>query len=242
MRSDIQGLEITVGELKHLSGAGPDRLYRPATATKFAREGLKTVGLIILVLISCLLLVRIFPTAYLFWFAIHLTAIAGLIFEDVWKIRCSRQNKHLINLFDDVDRYNGIIKAIEINDQIEDAGNSGVKIGGRSKVIQALQLIRDDLVRALKTERIFRENKKFVATNSELFTTNLISLNALQISDRASEQGRLLNEALQVALGVQAEMKKLQNPDSAKKKNMENISKVCRIGVNLSQACYQSTV
>jgi len=213
MRADIQGLEITAGELKRLSGAGPDRVYRPATATKFAREALKTVGLIFLVVISCLLLVVIFPRVYLVWIALHLTAIAGLIFEDLWKIRCSRQNKHLINLFDDVDRYNGIIRAIEINDKIEDAGNSGVKIGDRSKDIQALQLIRDDLVRALKTERIFRQNKKFVATNSELFATNLIALNALQISDRASEQGRLLNEALQVALGVQSEMKKLQNRD-----------------------------
>ncbi|MEG4319020.1 MULTISPECIES: hypothetical protein [unclassified Microcoleus] len=215
MRADIQGLEITVGELKHLCGAGPDRLYRPASATKFAREALKTVGLIVLVLISCWLLVAIFPRAYLVWFALHLAAIAGLIFEDAWKIWCSHQNKHLVNLFDDVERYNGIIKAIEINDKIEDAGNAFVKIGDRSKVIQALQLIREDLVRALKTERILRENKKFVATNSELFANNLIALNAMQISDRASEQGRLLNEALQLAVGVQAEMKKLQDRNAA---------------------------
>lgn len=215
MRADIQGLQITVGELKHLSGAGPDRVYRPASATKFAREALKTVGLIVLVLISCWLLVAIFPRAYVLWLALHLAAIVGLIFEDAWKIRCSRQNPHLINLFDDVDRYNGIIKAIEINDKIEDAGNVEVKIGDRAKVIQALQLIRDDLVRALKTERILRENKKFVATNSELFANNLRTLNALQISDRASEQGRLLNEALQLAIGVQAEMKKLQDRNAA---------------------------
>ena len=182
MRADIQGLEITVGELKHLTGTGPDRVYRPPTVTKFAREALKTVG---------------------------------LIFEDAWKIQCSRQNQHLINLFDDVDRYNGIIEAIAINDRIEDAGNAEVKIGDRAKVIEALQLIRDDLVRALKTERILRENKKFVDTNSELFANNLKSLNALQISDRASEQGRLLNEALQVAVGVQAEMKKLQDRNGA---------------------------
>ncbi|MEG4804384.1 hypothetical protein QUB63_26540 [Microcoleus sp. ARI1-B5] len=214
MRPDIQGLEITVGELKHLCGAGPDRVYRPASATKFAREALKTVGLIVLVLISCWLLVLIFPRAYLFWFALHLAAIAGLIFEDAWKIMCS-QNKHLINLFDDVDRYNGIIKAIEINDKIEDAGNAQVKIGDRSKVIQALQLIREDLVRALKTERILRKNKKFVATNSELFANNLRTLNALQISDRSSQPGRLLNEALQLAVGVQAEMKKLQDRNAA---------------------------
>jgi hypothetical protein len=215
MRADIQGLEISVGELKRLSGAGPDRVYRPASATKFAREALKTVGLIVLVLISCWLLVAIFPRAYLFWFALHLAAIAGLIFEDAWKIWCSSQNKHLINLFDDVDRYNGIIKAIEINDKIEDAGNAEVKVGDRPKVIQALQLIRNDLVRALKTERILRENKKFVATNSELFANNLRTLNSLQISDRTSEQGRLLNEALQLAIGVQAEMKKLQDRNAA---------------------------
>ncbi|MEG4249955.1 hypothetical protein QUB37_01955 [Microcoleus sp. AT3-A2] len=215
MRADIQGLEITLGELKHLTGAGPDRVYRPPTATKFAREALKTVGLIVLVLISCWLLVAIFPRAYLLWFALHLVAIVGLILEDAWKIRCSRQNKDLINLFDDVDRYNGIIEAIAINDQIEDAGNAEVKIGDRAKVIEALQLIRDDLVRALKTERILRENKKFVDTNSELFANNLRTLNALQISDRASEQGRLLNEALQVAVGVQAEMKKLQARNAA---------------------------
>ncbi|WP_373534646.1 hypothetical protein [Microcoleus sp.] len=214
MRADIQGLEITVGELRHLCGAGPDRVYRPATATNFAREVLKTVGLIVLVVISCWLLVAIFPRAYLFWFALHLAAICGLIFEDAWKI-WSSQNKDLINLFDDVDRYNGIIKAIEINDRIEDAGNAEVKIGDRAKVIQALQAIREDLVRALKTERILRENKKFVATNSELFANNLRTLNALQISDRASKQGRLLNEALQLATEVQAEMKKLQDRNAA---------------------------
>lgn len=214
MRADIQGLEITVGELRHLCGAGPDRVYRPATATNFAREVLKTVGLIVLVIISCWLLVAIFPRAYLFWFALHLAAICGLIFEDAWKI-WSSQNKDLINLFDDVDRYNGIIKAIEINDRIEDAGNAEVKIGDRAKVIQALQAIREDLVRALKTERILRENKKFVATNSELFANNLRTLNALQISDRASKQGRLLNEALQLATEVQAEIKKLQDRNAA---------------------------
>ncbi|MEG4228665.1 hypothetical protein QUA35_21825 [Microcoleus sp. N9_B2] len=219
MRADIQGLEITIGELKHLTGAGPDRVYRPPTATKFAGEALKTVGLIVLVLISCWLLVAIFPIAYLLCFALHLVAILGLILEDAWKIRCSRQNQHLINLFDDVDRYNGIIAAIAINDQIEDAGNAEVKIGDRAKVIQALQLIRDDLVRALKTERILRENKKFVATNSELFANNLRNLNALQISDRSSQPGRLLNEALQVAVGVQAEMKKLQDRNAANFKN-----------------------
>lgn len=210
MRADIQGLEITIGELKHLSGVRPDCAYRPATATKFVREGLKTLGLIVLVLISYFLVVEIFPAAYLWAVALHLAATAGLIFEDARKIIRSRANKHLINLFDDVDRYNAIVKAIEINDRIEEAGNSEVKIADRAKVVQALQLVRDDLVRALKTERILRENQKFVTAHTELFATNLKALNGLQIGNPASERGRLLNEALQLALAVQAEMKKLQ--------------------------------
>jgi len=210
MRPDIQGLEITKGELKRLSGIAQDRTYRPPGLGKFMAEGLKTLAIIILVAISCLLLMLIFPRDYLLLILGHLVIIIILIIDDISKIWLSSRNKHLVNLFDDVDRYNAIIKAIEVNDRIEEAGNSKVSINNRLEVIEALKLIRDDLVRALKTERILRENQKFVATNSEMFTTNFRALTALQIGDRASEQGRLLNEALQLAVGVQEEMRKLQ--------------------------------
>ena len=215
MRPDIQGLEITEGELKRLSGVGTDRTYRPPALRKFVSEGLKTLAVIALVAISCLLLLLIFPTYYLLLIALHLAAALALIVDDVWKIWLSSRNKHLINLFDDVDRYNAIIKAIEVNDNIEEAGNQKVSIRNREQVIEALHLIREDLIRALKTERILRENKKFVSSNSGMFDTNFRALTALQINDRASEQGRLLNEALQVAVGVQEEMKKLQERNTS---------------------------
>jgi hypothetical protein len=38
-----------------------------------------------------------------------------------------------------------------------------------------------------------------------------MALNALQINDKASEHGRLLNEALQIVVDVQEEMRKLQD-------------------------------
>jgi hypothetical protein len=97
--------------------------------------------------------------------------------------------KSVRRLVKEVDRYNAVIKAVNINDQLEEA----------------------DLVRALKTERILRENKKFIAKNPQLFTTNLTALTALQVSDQASEYGRVLDQALQIAVGVQEEMRKLQN-------------------------------
>ena len=81
----------------------------------------------------------------------------------------------------------------------------------REKVIAALKLTRNDLIRALKTERILRENQNFILRNTELFTNNLATLTAMQVTEEATEHGRLLNEALQIALDVQLEMKRLQN-------------------------------
>lgn len=68
-------------------------------------------------------------------------------------------------LLNDVERYNSVIKAIDINDQIEEAGNPGVSLKERQKVLEALELTRSDLVRALKTERILRENKNLLSVD-----------------------------------------------------------------------------
>lgn len=87
----------------------------------------------------------------------------------------------------------------------------GVGLSDRERVIQALGVMKADIVRVLKTERILRENKNFIAKHPQLFTTNLMDLTALQVSDRASEYGRVLDQALQIAVGVQEEMIKLQN-------------------------------
>jgi hypothetical protein len=119
--------------------------------------------------------------------------------------------KSVRRLLKEVDRYNAVIKAVDINDRLEEAGNPGMGLSDREKVIQALSLMKVDLVRALKTERILRENKTFIAKHPQMFTTNLTTLTALQLSDKASEYGRVLDQALQVAVGVQEEMRQLQN-------------------------------
>ncbi|MEN9222832.1 MAG: hypothetical protein Q6M04_10385 [Thermostichus sp. BF3_bins_97] len=58
--------------------------------------------------------------------------------------------------------------------------------------------------------RILRQNQAFIENTSELFASNRATLTALQVSEQASEQGRLLETALQIALDVRAEMRKLQ--------------------------------
>jgi hypothetical protein len=134
-----------------------------------------------------------------------------LIWEKRRKIVRENMTTSLDILLQDVERFNSVIKAIEINDQIEAAGNPEVSLKERRKVIDALKLTKADLIRALKTERILRENKNFIISNTELFTNNLAALTAMQVNEQASEHGRLLNEALQIALDVQYEMKNLQS-------------------------------
>ena len=58
-----------------------------------------------------------------------------------------------------------------------------------------------------------RENKKFISRNPALFENNLIALTTLQVDDQASEQGRLLDEALQIALSTQEELRRFQKRD-----------------------------
>ncbi len=211
MRPDLQGLQITKGELRRLTGVGIGDLLNPPTLPKFLSEIAQSLLIIILMAVSGLFLNYLFPGSRPLLIAAYLLASLGLIVEDVKKINFSLKNKTLVSLFDDVDRYNDVIKAIDINDQLEAAGNPEVSLTDREKVIAALELTREDLVRALRTERILRAHRSFIARNPELFANNLMALTALQVSDRASEHGKLLNEALQIAVSAQAEMRKLQD-------------------------------
>lgn len=159
---------------------------------------INTPSWVLLIIFSCVGCVSTQVLLYYWW-------------RNQQKILKKNMTTSLDILLKDVERYNSVIKAIDINDQIEDAGNAGVSIKEREKVIAALKLTKADLIRALRTERILRENKNFILSNTELFTNNLATLTAMQVTEQATEHGRLLNEALQIALDVQYEMKTLQS-------------------------------
>lgn len=211
LRPDLQGLPLTRGELKYLTGIPVGKLLKPPIFVSFLSELFQSFLIAILIIIAAFFLYYIFPDHKLLLIGLSFLCSTGLFLDDVRKLMFSWQNKTLIHLFEDVERYNDVIQAIDINDQIEAAGNLDVSLQDREKVIAALELTRADLVRALRTERILRKNKQFIAKNPELFANNLTALAALQIHDQASEQGRLLNEALQIALNAQAEMRHLQD-------------------------------
>lgn len=55
-----------------------------------------------------------------------------------------------------------------------------------------------------------RDNKKLLANNQDVVVNNLANLQTLQVSSQAGEYGQLLNQSLQIALDVQAEIRKLK--------------------------------
>jgi hypothetical protein len=141
-----------------------------------------------------------------------LALVPVLVILARWFWRRKTCPKSLTKLLDEVDEYHEVIQAIDINDQLDTAVNTQSNINDRDKVIGALQLIREDLVRALKTERILRDNKKLLANNQDLFVNNLANLQALQVSTEAGEYAQLLNQSLQIAVDVQSQIRNLRSP------------------------------
>ncbi|AUT04246.1 hypothetical protein CLI64_06680 [Nostoc sp. CENA543] len=237
MRNDLQGLEISQKELQKLTNLpvkdelviiiNPLKEIGKTIVQKIkGSEGATVLFISFSIAVLTYLILDVLIKLFANWISIPawmlliiLCFLGGVITQCSlyywWQKRLKNLKGSMTHslqiLLNDVDRYNAVIKAIDINDQIEDAGNPEVNIKERSKVIAALKLTRDDLVRALKTERILRENKNFILGNTELFVNNLATLAAMQVTEQATEHGKLLNEALQIALDVQQEMKSLQS-------------------------------
>lgn len=218
MEPDLQALEISPGELKHLTGVDATEVFRPSILQN-SQERLSflfqellfslaltpiIVGFLQVFIILPLIGSSLFTTLVMLVFV----PIAIMVIRWFWLQR--KSPKALCYLLDEVEHYNAVIQAIYINDQLEAVGTIK-SIQDRHKLIEALTLTKENLVSALKSERILRENKSFLVANTELLATNLSRLQTLQVNDQASEYGRLLNEALQIAVGVQEEMGKLRN-------------------------------
>lgn len=218
MQPDLIGLEISKGELRRLTGFDPDDVFRPSIfkdkkkrLSFLANEGVVAVALtpiIVGFIYAFLILPRIGSSILLGLILLILVPVGVILGRWMWrKFTCPQA---LTMLLDEVDRYHTIVKAVDINDELTAVGNVQ-SANDRIKVVEALKLIREDLVRALKTERVLRDNKNLLANNQELLTNNLANLQALQVNNQASEYARLLNQSLQIAVDVQAELKKIQS-------------------------------
>lgn len=115
-------------------------------------------------------------------------------------LKKSRNNP--INLLLDVKNHNKIVNQIGVLDELQSVGNQ-VSLADRDNVIQALRITRENLVLALKTDKILRENPGFKPQN---FSVDLTSLRSLQVSETSSEYAALFNETLQIGINIQEDI------------------------------------
>jgi hypothetical protein len=218
VQPDLIGLEISKGELRRLIGFDPEKVFRASIwqnrdkRKEFLRDEVLVASMLTLPFVGAIYTSIIVPTIgsypQLGILLMIIVPLGVVVARSLWrKLIFSRE---LTMLLDQVDQYHTVIQAIDIHDQMATTGSSHSNRQDRETVITALQFIREDLVRALKSERILRDNKKSLADNPELLINNLASLQSLQVSDPASDYTQLLNQSLQIGLDVQAQMQKLQ--------------------------------
>jgi hypothetical protein len=233
MQPDLAELKISETELEDLSGIAlgdgfAGDFYRPAKL----RDSKKLLALLFHeLLIFCLTFVVSLPVALLvtrnqidlvsdaalFVRVLQISLSLSLAMAAGWNVYQWVKAKPLAvlaGLLDEVEKYHEVIKALDIIDRLTAAGNLPANSINREEAIAALKITRESLVCAVRTEKVLRENKEFIGRRYELFANienNLAALMALDVSDRATEYGRLLNEALEIGISVHKEVRKLQN-------------------------------
>jgi len=210
MRPDLQELEITLGEVKRLTGFE----FRVKSKGTFIASRLDETYE------SLAWFFGICPLFGLMWIVSNSTLYSGREDNDwtlivlsvifiilsisigIYLLQPIKKDQHLI---DGVNQHNKIIRNLDVLDQLKSIGNP-IQISERERVLEALRMNRQNLVRALETGRILRENPKF---KPEQFNIDLSGLRALQATEKATEYGRLLDEILKIGVNIQSEMRKL---------------------------------
>lgn len=232
MRPDLENALVTESELEAIAGVdvndiGLSLAYRPA----FLQNLNKLISFAIAQLfILVLFFILITPLGILmvrnsglsgeqmattFYFLLFTGGIAGLatFTLNLYLWKRSQKFQTFLTLIDEIQKYNEVVRSLDILDKIEAAG-AEIQLSDRQEVIEALSITRESLLASLRTDRILRENQDLIDRRYELFAkieNNLATLNHLKISDEATEYGRLLNQALKIGVSVDREIRRLQN-------------------------------
>lgn len=202
MQPDLLGLEFTKGELKRLTGVNPDGVSRASIWRNKEKRFSYLASEFITIFVPTLVVVGLVYT-----FVIRTTigssilaAIALLLVTFIliafgrWIWRKKKYPQALKNLLNNIDRYHTLINDVAHLDDDQ-----------RSKLVQALHQLREELVQALRIERQRREHQEQRITNT--LTSGLSAV----ITDMSTRNAPIVNTILQISSDVQAQVRKLQN-------------------------------
>lgn len=225
MNSDLATLIIPQSQLERLTGLEIGRVFlggvvRPS-ALRSPRQFLSFLVtevsiLTVLFIISLgvgLVILRSWPEWGNFGGVLLLaggaTAIGAIAYNS-YQWQRYKTLRPLARLLDEVDRHNDIVQAVQVMDELGTIPGTGITLPNRAEVITALKATRDSLISALMTERIMRRHQSLMQRQHELFhtlETNLTTLQTLHVNNQAQEYQQFLQEALDIALAVQREMR-----------------------------------
>ncbi|MBD2742307.1 hypothetical protein [Coleofasciculus sp. FACHB-1120] len=140
-------------------------------------------------------------------------SLLGILIWNAYFWKQVKKVKSLARLLDKVDKYNRVIQAIALIDELESASRSPSpcnSLSTRKEVIQALSITKETLSSALQAEKLMRKHRKFLGRHYELFANleeNLTVLMSFNLSGHVDEYSRLLNESLQIGISVYKELK-----------------------------------
>jgi hypothetical protein len=144
-------------------------------------------------------------------------SLLGVLIWNVYLWQQAKQVKSLARLMDKVDKYNRVIQAIALIDELQSASRSPSRCNSlsiRKEVIQALSITKETLSSALQAEKLMRKHRKFLSSHHELFANlenNFTNLISFDLNHPVNEYTHLVNESLQIGLSVHKELKKLNN-------------------------------
>jgi len=205
-RVNITNLKVSDGELKNITGVNVADIGMEYIGTVIAGIIGGTMLLVPVGFLTALLL-RILPGLEVgFWLTIKTAAVLSYLPVMWWGIRNIRKSGHIRKrlkpLLQEVKNYNQLVSHINTIDQLAKAGNP-VQVEDRETVVKGIQTMREQLVRALKTERILRENPGF---QSSEFSLDLAPLYVLEVQQQATEYHNVLQNTLQIGRNVQQEV------------------------------------
>ncbi|MEO1446161.1 MAG: hypothetical protein AAFV46_07980 [Cyanobacteria bacterium J06635_11] len=208
----LTGLDI--GEVT-MGWAYRQTAFQPQRRLAWIGEQLLTLGVALVFCVPVtLMLVRAVSgddmQAVMRW--LPLGGLSAIALSAAWAFYRWQEGKRLItlsHLLDEIDRFNEMVSAVEILEELGASQSSHLNLENRQEVLEALHLTRESLVCGLMTERVMRKHQRFMAKRAEMFSSierNLATLQLLQVSDEASDYGRLLNEAIQIGTSVHREL------------------------------------
>jgi hypothetical protein len=135
-----------------------------------------------------------------------------------WKERRARQLHSLYELQQAADRFDKLVQALGVADSVQSVLGQAPSQADRQRALQVLAINRENLVRALRVERILRENRKLLAdVGAGAIQEALLPMEAVRIDARASEYARIVTENLAIAAEVQTAFDELTHAPSRRR-------------------------